>query len=80
MNAIRKHVPFEHLQSIKQEVAELVALHRVIEVTRPDGQTGYAWAPALPCTNCGGSGFSPDADFGDMSGLCPECHGTGIEE
>lgn len=87
MNAIRK-VSSEKVSSemeaveraVEREIAELIALHKVIAVLRPDGQIGYAWAPPLPCVECGGSGFSPDADFGDLEGLCMACHGTGIQE
>ena len=60
-------------------MAELIERGAVVEAIRPDGQMGYAPAPALPCPTCGGSGFDWDKDF-NLSGLCPDCAGTGIEE
>lgn len=61
------------------DLAVLLEISAVVQVTRPDGQTAYAPAPPLPCPTCNGSGFDWDVDF-DLSGLCPDCHGTGIEE
>lgn len=61
------------------DMTALLDAGALVEVVRPDGQMGYAPAPALPCPTCSGSGFDWDKDF-NLSGLCPDCLGTGIEE
>lgn len=79
MNAVQNIDRIEGVDGVTViALAQMIITGQVIAVRRPDGQLGYAPAPALPCPACNGSCYAWDADF-EIIGLCSECGGSGIE-
>lgn len=93
MNAIPEQAEFTEGELVFLfNLREMVYNGDIVAVLRPDGQIGWMPAPhedthdVQICRVCGGSGFLSKeqaslvtADF-RLTNLCPECHGTGIED